>query len=361
MAALRGSSRQAQNTPRPSCGWPEGHELAARLGAMAGRSRALGLDRGDRGGRAPRPRELGSRAQLDDLLPVLGPGLTEKVSAETRSCTSSSRAGSTRAFAPRFRSCSRSRPGWRRSSPLRVAEHGRRHAPVRGQRGHGGVRARYQVLYEKMRELARREPTFALHVPWASPTPSSRCRPPTASRPCRSSSPYLRTRRGAAAAAAMASFGPRSSRAFRTQACPGTSAATRPTRRLSTSCCAPRRSPARIHLVGRAPAARFRHGRDPHRRRANDRLGDGGRRGADPGTRRLEATEVTHRPSSSAPRRCSRRTLPGGARRHRREPHRRGDRFARVRARAARAAPRGVRAAFRRSRQPRRLDELRGS
>jgi glutamate---cysteine ligase / carboxylate-amine ligase len=80
--------------------------------------------------------------RLDDVLPVLSAGLTRKMSAETHSCTLELAGG---------------------------VHTGVRAAVAELAAVSGG--ARYQALYEKMRELARREPTFALHVHVGVPDP----------------------------------------------------------------------------------------------------------------------------------------------------------------------------------------------
>ena len=226
---------------------PEGHELAARMGGLAGRSRAPGLDGRDRGGgHAPRPRALGARA------PARRPAARAQHRAhakdERRDALVHARAGgrhpyrrSRRGSASWPRSARQAR---RRSSPRSGCA---RRWPARTRSRSGedtevSESARYQALYDKMRELARREPTFALHVHVGVPDPELAMR---AADRMRAHLPLIlaaiRATRptGAAATAAWRRSARRSSRAFRARASRAASAATRPTPRRSTSCCAP--------------------------------------------------------------------------------------------------------------------------
>ena len=111
--------------------------------------------------------------RLDDLLPVLSPGLTEKVSAETHSCTLELAGG----IHTGVRTAVRELLTLRARLAAELAPHGLRaavagtHPFAVGEDTEVSESARYQVLYEKMRELARREPTFALHVHVGVPDP----------------------------------------------------------------------------------------------------------------------------------------------------------------------------------------------
>lgn len=111
--------------------------------------------------------------RLDDLLPVLSTGLTAKVSAETHACTlelaggihTNVRAAARELFALRTKLADELTP-----VGLRAAAAGT-HPFAQGEDTEVSGGARYQVVYEKMRELARREPTFALHVHVGVPDP----------------------------------------------------------------------------------------------------------------------------------------------------------------------------------------------
>jgi glutamate---cysteine ligase / carboxylate-amine ligase len=111
--------------------------------------------------------------RLDDLLPVLSAGLTAKVSAETHACTlelaggihTSVRAAVRELFALRTKLADELSP-----LGLRAGAAGT-HPFAQGEDTEVSGSARYQVVYEKMRELARREPTFALHVHVGVPDP----------------------------------------------------------------------------------------------------------------------------------------------------------------------------------------------
>jgi glutamate---cysteine ligase / carboxylate-amine ligase len=111
--------------------------------------------------------------RLDDLLPLLSTALTEKVSAETHACTlelaggvhTGIRMAVRELFALRVKLAEELAP-----QGLRAAVAGT-HPFAVGEDTEVSESARYQVLYEKMRELARREPTFALHVHVGVPDP----------------------------------------------------------------------------------------------------------------------------------------------------------------------------------------------
>jgi carboxylate-amine ligase len=111
--------------------------------------------------------------RLEDLLPVLSAGLTAKVSAETHACTlelatgihTSVRAAVRELLALRTKLADELTP-----QGLHAGAAGT-HPFAQGEDTEVSGSARYQVVYEKMRELARREPTFALHVHVGVPDP----------------------------------------------------------------------------------------------------------------------------------------------------------------------------------------------
>ena len=133
--------------------------------------------------------------------------------------------------------------------------------------------ARYQFLHASMRELARREPTFALHVHVAVPDPEqARARATTAcARTCRCCSRCRPTRRsGRAATAAWPRRARRSSRPSRAPGIPRAFGVLRRLRRGDRRPAALRRVPrADVPVVGRAPAAALRHARGPRHGRAD--------------------------------------------------------------------------------------------
>jgi carboxylate-amine ligase len=111
--------------------------------------------------------------RLDDVLPVLSDGLTVNMSAETHACTLELAGG----VHTRVRAAVAELATLRTKLATELAPLGL-HAAVAGTHPFaqgedteisGGKR--YQVLYDKMRELARREPTFALHVHVGVPDP----------------------------------------------------------------------------------------------------------------------------------------------------------------------------------------------
>ena len=111
--------------------------------------------------------------ELDDLLPLLSTGLTEKVSAETHSCTLELAGG----IHVGVRTAVQELLALRRRLAEELAPHDLQaavagtHPSAVGEDTEVSESARYQVLYDKMRELARREPTFALHVHVGVPDP----------------------------------------------------------------------------------------------------------------------------------------------------------------------------------------------
>ena len=111
--------------------------------------------------------------RIDSLLPELSPGLAAHVSAETHACTLELATG----IHNTIRSATAELYRLRSALAMELKAIGLR-AAVAGTHplalGHeievsGG--ARYQLLHEGLRMLARREPTFALHVHVGVPTP----------------------------------------------------------------------------------------------------------------------------------------------------------------------------------------------
>jgi glutamate---cysteine ligase / carboxylate-amine ligase len=104
--------------------------------------------------------------RVDDLLPALSPVLRRKLSAETHSCTLELAGGihtSVPAAAAELRALRAALAAELEEFGLRAAVAGT-HPSAQGENVQVSESKRYQVLYEEMRELARREPTFALHV-----------------------------------------------------------------------------------------------------------------------------------------------------------------------------------------------------
>ena len=112
------------------------------------------------------PRDWQLAHVMDDLLPELSPGLAEKVSAETHACTLELETGVHATVSDAVAELRALRtslvdeldplglvPAAAGTHPLAVGED----TEVSGS-------ARYQVLEDGLRVLARREPTFALHV-----------------------------------------------------------------------------------------------------------------------------------------------------------------------------------------------------
>ena len=215
--------------------------------------------------------------RLDDLLPVLSTELTEQLSAETHACTLE--------LATR-RPYRRARRGWRGSCScareladelrplgLRAAVAGT-HPFAQGEDTEVSGGARYQALYDKMRELARREPTFALHVHVGVPDPElailaadrMRAHLPLILAPV-GNSPYWRGRDSG-----MASFRTPLFQGFPRSGVPRRFGSYARLRRGSRHHAARRDLPrAHLHLVGRARAAAPWHRRGPDSRRADDR------------------------------------------------------------------------------------------
>jgi carboxylate-amine ligase len=111
--------------------------------------------------------------RLDDVVPVLSEGLTRKMSAETHSCTLELAGGVHTAVGAAVGELAALRVKLAEElTPLglRAAVAGT-HPFAQGEDTEVSGGDRYQVLYEKMRELARREPTFALHVHVGVPDP----------------------------------------------------------------------------------------------------------------------------------------------------------------------------------------------
>jgi glutamate---cysteine ligase / carboxylate-amine ligase len=104
--------------------------------------------------------------RVDDLLPALSPVLRRKLSAETHSCTLELAGGihtGVRTAATELRSLRGALAAELEEFGLRAAVAGT-HPSAQGENVQVSESKRYQVLYDEMRELARREPTFALHV-----------------------------------------------------------------------------------------------------------------------------------------------------------------------------------------------------
>jgi glutamate---cysteine ligase / carboxylate-amine ligase len=111
--------------------------------------------------------------RLDELLPALSPDLAKSVSAETHACTLELAGGvhsSVCAAAAELRSLRAALAGDLAGLGVRPAVAGT-HPFAQGENVQVSESARYQVLYEELRELARREPTFALHVHVGVPDP----------------------------------------------------------------------------------------------------------------------------------------------------------------------------------------------
>ena len=119
------------------------------------------------------PEDWSLAYRIDDLLPELSPGLAGHVAAETHACTLELATGihttvaeaSAELFAVRG-----ALDAQLRDLGLRPAVGGTHpSAPTERTQVSGG--ARYQVLERGLRDLARREPTFALHVHVGVPLP----------------------------------------------------------------------------------------------------------------------------------------------------------------------------------------------
>ena len=104
--------------------------------------------------------------RIDDLLPELSPTLAASVSAETHACTLELATGvhtGVREAAQELLALRNALAGELGRLDLRAAVAGT-HPFARGEDTEVSGGARYQVLHDGLRELARREPTFALHV-----------------------------------------------------------------------------------------------------------------------------------------------------------------------------------------------------
>ena len=104
--------------------------------------------------------------RIDSLLPELSPGLAEHVSAETHACTLELATGvhqTVRSAAAELYSLRVALQDELLPLGLRPAVAGT-HPLALGEQIEVSGGARYQLLHEGLRVLARREPTFALHV-----------------------------------------------------------------------------------------------------------------------------------------------------------------------------------------------------
>jgi carboxylate-amine ligase len=109
--------------------------------------------------------------RIDDLLPQLSPELASSVSAETHACTLELAGGVHDGVPSAVRELFALRSalaGELAGLGLRAAVAGT-HPSARGEDTQVSDGARYQVLHQGLRELARREPTFALHAHVAVP------------------------------------------------------------------------------------------------------------------------------------------------------------------------------------------------
>jgi carboxylate-amine ligase len=112
------------------------------------------------------PRDWCLAHVMDELLPELSPGLAEKVSAETHACTLELETGvhsTVREAVAELGALRASLAGELRPLGLAAAAAGT-HPLAVGEDTEVSGSARYQVLEDGLRALARREPTFALHV-----------------------------------------------------------------------------------------------------------------------------------------------------------------------------------------------------
>ena len=272
--------------------------------------------------------------RLDDLLPVLSAGLTEKVSAETHACTLELNGGIHTGVRTAVQELLALGGDWQTSSPR--TDCGRRSpdAPVRCRRRHGDLRER--ALPGALRQdagLARREPTFALHVHVGVPDPELAMRAADRIRAhlplilaASANSPFwpAATAHGLVPDPALSGLPPfghptplRQLRGVRGGGRPMMRADALPEPTSSGGTCACSRDSARSRS-----ASSTRRRRSPTRGAvradpvAGPARGQGGLRPALAGRCRRGARGEP---------------LPGGARRHRRAPHRRDDRFARAR------------------------------
>jgi glutamate---cysteine ligase / carboxylate-amine ligase len=112
------------------------------------------------------PRDWRLAHVMDELLPELSPGLAEKVSAETHACTLELETGVHATVAGAVSELSALRTSLAEElRPLGLAAAAAGTHPLAvGEETEVSGSARYQVLEDGLRALARREPTFALHV-----------------------------------------------------------------------------------------------------------------------------------------------------------------------------------------------------
>ncbi len=112
------------------------------------------------------PRDWCLAHVMDDLLPELSPGLAEKVSAETHACTLELETGVHATVADAVAELGSLRASLvDELTPLGLAAAAAGTHPLAvGEDTEVSGSARYQVLEDGLRQLARREPTFALHV-----------------------------------------------------------------------------------------------------------------------------------------------------------------------------------------------------
>ena len=111
--------------------------------------------------------------RIDDLLPELSPALAVSVSAETHACTLELASGvhaGVRKAVQELLALRTALADELTRLELRAAVAGT-HPFARGEDTEVSGGARYQVLHDGLRELARREPTFALHVHVGVPHP----------------------------------------------------------------------------------------------------------------------------------------------------------------------------------------------
>ena len=254
-------------------------------------------------------------SRIDDVLPVLSRDVADHAAAETHGsalelfsgphATARGAARGARAAARRARRATSRRSGCARPSPGT-------HPFAQWSDVEVSPGARYQSIYDSMRELARREPTFALHVHVAVPGP--RGGDPRAARAARPRAAAARARRELAVLAGPR-HRPRVGAGARLRDVPARRhpAAVRRLRRVRRGdrrAAALRRLPrADVPVVGRAAAAEARHDRGPDHGRPDARGRQRGARRAgavrSSGSRRSRATPTRRSPAA---RRCSTRT-----------------------------------------------------
>lgn len=119
------------------------------------------------------PDGWGLAYRLDDVLPVLSAALSANISSETHACTlelAGGVHGGVRAAVGELAALRAMLAEELTPLGVRAAVAGT-HPFAQGEDTEVSGGERYQLLYEKMRELARREPTFALHVHVGVPDP----------------------------------------------------------------------------------------------------------------------------------------------------------------------------------------------